>query len=131
MAKTRPWLSSRNEWKAGKKGRPPSEFQLSKEDQQARRKLSKIKSKAKKGNSKWELKDEEALAILKAGVCHYCCLNRKTDVLSQKITSKEYISGNVVPSCKPCNRARGRECYEVFIAYRDASALAVVARYQG
>lgn len=109
------------------RGRP----KLSSEERYAHRRLSKYKAIVKKSKEKWELTDYHALALLKARLCHYCRVERRTEILSQKNTALEFIPSNVVPCCRSCNRARGRECYEVFIAYRNASALAITAMYQG
>jgi hypothetical protein len=101
---------------------------LSCEDQQAHKRLSKFKHKAKKQLRKWELSSKEAIELLRTNHCHFCDLNVGAGTLVMKDRNKDYTPGNVVPSCMSCKKRYGlKKTYDEFVAemasYKDLAKL--------
>jgi len=74
----------------------------------------------------WELLDAEALMLM-SRPCHYCGLppsnerRRRTAIfrfsgLDRMDNTQGYARQNVVPCCSGCNRAKGVDSYEGFLA---------------
>jgi hypothetical protein len=123
-------------WYARGKGRPDSvraedieiertkrlELELDDTWRNLRRRLKRLKLHVKKNDFIWELTDDEAIELLTSAECHYCKQVRRTDVISLKVFANGYVNGNVVPSCRLCDKARGAQRYEDFASLAEKMA---------
>ncbi len=81
------------------------------------------KYQATKRGLEWSLLDEEFKTLTSAN-CHYCGkppMNCKGGItyngIDRKDNSRGYVTENVVPCCKICNRMKNTMSYEDFIAF--------------
>lgn len=90
-----------------------------------------IKLSAKRRGYAWELSREEALALMESN-CDYCgvrpgntCRGAEFNGefhysgIDRKDNSRGYVSGNVVPCCIDCNKAKSTRSVDEFLSWVD------------